>query len=137
MIEHLMIDTSAILSGQCSPWPTQEALVSYLENGGLRVNQGLYSVRVEDCSHFVFQHLGGDITSPTIDADAENAAILHQEAQWVSAALTAAGVKHRFEVYDYNDKLVAYLHFNWPAEDEGQNCSTTTRCQADDVNAIF
>jgi hypothetical protein len=111
-----MNDTTAVLSGQCSPWPTKEALVRHLKDGGLRVSQGRYSVRIDDCSHFVFQHLGGDISSPTIDADADNAEVLLQEAQLVSNALAAAGVKHRFEVYDFNDKLVAYVHHNWPAE---------------------
>ena len=111
-----MMDTSAVLAGQCSPWPTKEALVRHLENGGLRVSQGRYSVRVEDCGHFVFQHLGGDIASPAIDADADGAEALQRDAKLVSVALAAAGVKHRFEVYDCNDALVAYLHFNWPAE---------------------
>jgi hypothetical protein len=111
-----MGDTSAILTGECSPWPTKEALVRYLKNGGLQVREGMYSVRVEDCGHFVFQSLGGDIASSAIDADAENAEILCQEAQLVSVALAAAGVKHWFEVYDDSNQRVAYLHFNWPAE---------------------
>jgi hypothetical protein len=71
-------------------------------------------VRVQDCSHFVFQHLGGEVLAPSIDADAENAEVLLRDAQLVSNALAAAGVKHRFEVYDFKDILFAYLHHNWP-----------------------
>lgn len=113
-----MSDMTAVLSGQCSPWPSKEALLHHLRNGGLRVSEGRYSVRVEECEHFVFQHLGGDITDPTIDADAESSERLYRDACLVSSALTKAGIKHRFEVYDSNDSLVHYLHFEWPPTSE-------------------
>ena len=109
-----MNDTSAVLAGQCSPWPTTEDLVRCLTLAGLAVNQGKYSVRVTDCSHFVFQHLGGDIAIPTIDADAENSDALLRDARLVSEALAAADVRHRFEIYDFKDQRVGYLHHNWP-----------------------
>ena len=109
-----MSDTFAVLYGQCSPWPTKEALVQLLKNARLRVSEGRYSVRVEDCSHFVFQHLGGDLSAPSIDADSDDAAVLAQDATLVSHALSAAGVKHRFEMYDQNNQLFARLHFDWP-----------------------
>ena len=110
-----MSDTIAVLSGQCSPWPKKAALIKLLRDCGLRTGEGKYSVQIEDCEHFVFQYLGGDI-EPTIDADAENPERLFRDASLVSAALAAAGVKHRFEVYDSDDKLVNYIHFNWPAK---------------------
>ena len=86
-----------------------------LRNSGLQPGEGKYSVRVQACEHFVFQHLGGDV-EPTIDADGENPESLSKDANLVSAALAAAGIRHRFEVCDSNDKLVNYIHFNWPEE---------------------
>lgn len=111
-----MSDASAVLFGQCRPWPSKEALVRLLEAAGLRVSQGRFSVRVGDCSHFVFQHLGGDVSAPTIDADADTPYLLMRDAQLVSSALAAAGVKHRFEIYDRYDELVACLHHDWPSD---------------------
>jgi hypothetical protein len=111
-----MSDRSAMLSGECSPWPTKAALVRHLKNAGLNVYEGKYSVRVEDFSHFVFQQYGGDIAEPMIDADAESVETLLYEAKLISAALAAAGVRHRFEVYDGDDLLAGYLHYQWPAE---------------------
>ncbi len=94
-------------------------MATILRNGGLRIQVGRYSVRVEDCSHFVFQEYGGDIGDPSIDADADTVADMIREAQLVSDALTRAGVKHRFEVYDDGNVLAAYLHCEWPLQKNG------------------
>ena len=77
---------------------------------------GCYSIRVEDCEHFSFEQYGGDLGDPVIDADAETAESLVRDAGLVSSALAAADLAHRFEVYDGNDNLAAYLHHKWPAE---------------------
>ncbi len=39
-----------------------------------------------------------------------------QDAQLVSSALAAADIRHRFEVYDGNNNLAAYVDYEWPAE---------------------
>jgi hypothetical protein len=109
-----MNDTGARLSGECDPWPTKIAMASLLDGAGLRVYVGQYSVRVDDCDHFIFEEYGGDLGDPTISADAETAEAMITDAQLVSAALTAAKVRHRFEVYDENENLVCYLHHDWP-----------------------
>ena len=108
-----MEDTAAVLAGQCEPWPAKQALAAILQRAGLRVDVGPFSVRVKDCSHFVFQNYGGDISTPTIDADGDSAESLARDAALVSQALKAADVRHRFEVYGPDDRLAAYLHHRW------------------------
>lgn len=95
-------------------WPTKERMGEILRGAGLRVTVGKYSVRIDDCSHFVFQEYGGDLGEPVIDAGADSAAELLRDAERVSAALTGAGVVHRFEVYDEHDTLAGYFHHGWP-----------------------
>lgn len=89
-------------------------MLTILSAAALRVQEGRYSIRVLDCSHFVFQAYGGDICNPAIDADADTAEDLVKEAQLVSAALATAGIRHRFEVYNSQSELVGYVHFGWP-----------------------
>ena len=69
---------------------------------------------MEDCSYFVFQHYGGDISDPTIDADADTAGELYRDAKRISDALTTVGIRHRFEIYNENIELIHYLHHGWP-----------------------
>ena len=85
-----------------------------LQRAGLKVAVGRYAVRVEDCEHFSFEHYGGDLGDPAISADAEIPDVMIADGQRVSSALAAAGVRHRFEVYDVDDNLIAYLHHDWP-----------------------
>lgn len=85
-----------------------------LRDAGLRVTVGKYSVRIDDCSHFVFQQYGGDLGDPVIDADADSATEMLRDAGRISGALTGAGVVHRFEVYDEHDALAGYFHHEWP-----------------------
>lgn len=105
-----------MLCGECLPWPTKERLASVLRDGGLEVYVGSYSVRLLNSSDFTFsfEQYGGDICEPTISADAENAPAMIRGGKLVSAALAAAGIRHRFEIYDWNDVLVEYLHHGWP-----------------------
>jgi hypothetical protein len=110
---------SAHLAGQLATWPTKERLTAILGAAGLQVNVGRYSVRVEACSHFVFQEYGGDLGDPVIDADADTVEDLMREAGLVSEALGRVGVKHRFEIYDNNDNMAGYLHHEWPLPASG------------------
>jgi hypothetical protein len=91
-----------------------------LRGAGLRIQAGQYSLRVQDCSHFVFQEYGGDLGDPTIDADADTLAEMICESRLVSEALSRAGIKHRFEIYDDSnrDHLAGYLHHQWPLHGE-------------------
>jgi hypothetical protein len=94
-----MTDPSVHIAGELAPWPLKERLVVILRDAGLNVRVGRYSVRVTDCSHFVFQSYGGDISEPSIDADADSVEEMMREGKLVSEALARAGVRHRFEVY--------------------------------------
>ena len=111
-------DTTAILYGELSPWPTKERLAEILEQANLKVAVGRYAIRVEGCSHFVFEEYGGDLGPPRIDADADSAEELERDAARVSAALGRAGVRHRFELYDARRFLCGYFHYDWPSPPE-------------------
>jgi hypothetical protein len=93
-------------------------MVSLLRAAGLTVEVGRYSIRVGDCSHFVFKEYGGDLGEPTIEADGESVEALLREAKLVSDALARANVKHRFEIYDGQHVFSGYLHYDWPREGE-------------------
>lgn len=108
---------SAYLAGQLAPWPTKERLATILQDAGLRVVVGKFAVRIEDGSHFVFQNYGGDFGEPVIDADAASCGELQALAMRVSEALARAQIRHRFEVYYEDDRLAAYLHWQWPQQD--------------------
>ena len=105
---------SVYIAGELQAWPTREQMATLLREAGLRVTVGRYSVRVDDCSHFVFQHYGGDLGHPSIDADAASSADLLRETGLVSAALARADLVHRFELYDDPGVMVGYLHHRWP-----------------------
>ena len=102
------------ITGELQAWPTREPMATVLREANLRVKVGRYSVRVENCSHFVFEHFGGDLGNPCINADAASVADLVREASLVSAALAQAELVHRFELYDDQGAMVGYLHHQWP-----------------------
>src|SRR5438045_503998 len=109
----------ARIAGELARWPAKDAMAAILRNVGLRVYVGQYSVRVEDCSHFVFQQYGGDRGDPCIDADADTVEELMREGGLVSNALARARIRHRFEIYnDDDDKLAGYLHYDWPLQED-------------------
>lgn len=110
----------AHFAGEIAEWPSMDRMLS---NGGLRVQVGRYSLRIEDCEHFVFQQYGGDLGDPVIDADADSVAEMMQGARLVSNALSQAGVRHRFEIYDDRRNLAGYLHHDWPLQSD----STTNK----------
>ena len=110
-----MTENGASCYGDVAEWPTKDRLAAILREAGLRIHVGRYSIRVEDCDHFVFQEYGGDLGPPCIEADADTVEDMMRDAMLVSGALTRARVVHRFEVYDYRSgELAAYLHFEWP-----------------------
>jgi hypothetical protein len=112
-----MSQTSPLVHGQLKEWPTKERLGEILQNAGLRVTIGKYSVRIDDCSHFSFKEYGGDLSGPVIEADAETVAEMLRDAERVSSALSRAGLAHRFEVFDECNALAGYFHHDWPQTD--------------------
>jgi hypothetical protein len=104
----------AHLDGELDPWPSRSRLAWVLRRTGLKVVVGRYSLRVKDCSHFVFQDYGGDLCDPMIDADADSAEAMLLDGRLVSDALRRAGIRHRFEIYDDGLEMVGYLHHQWP-----------------------
>jgi len=102
----------AFLSAELETWPSQEQLVSALRAAGLQVQEGWHSVRISNCEHFVFQSIE---SKPRVDADASSESAMIKDAMLVSAALSAAGIKHRFEVYGPTEELAGYFHHQWPA----------------------
>ena len=95
-------------------WPSKERMADILRAAGLRVTVGQFSVRIQDQAHFVFQQYGGDLGEPSIEADADSVEELHRLGRLVSDSLAKAGIIHRFEIYDEQDRFVEVLHFNWP-----------------------
>ncbi len=110
-----MAGTGAICYGDVSQWPTKDGMAAILRKAGFRVYVGRYSVRVEDCDHFIFQEYGGDLGDPCVEADADTVEEMMRDAKLVSDALARAGIVHRFEVYDGQGELAGYLHFQWPS----------------------
>ncbi len=105
---------SAYLCGEIEKWPSKEALATLLRQAGLKIIVGQYSVRVDDCSHFSFESFGFSV-GPAISADADDARAMLDDGGKVSRALTIAGLRHRFEIYEHDGAdLVGYLHHNWP-----------------------
>jgi hypothetical protein len=109
-----MAHPSSVVHGELKQWPTKERMSEILRHSGMRVTVQRYSVRIDDCSHFVFQEYGHDMGEPSIDADAESTEEMLSDAQRVSTALSHAGIVHRFEVYDEHDTIAGYFHYEWP-----------------------
>jgi len=107
-----MYDEYAIMYGDLSNWPTKDEMAAMLEKAGLNVNVGIYAIRVQDCSHFVFREFGGDIDKPCITADAEDVEKMIKDATLVSNALKLSNIGHSFEIYDENDEFVQKIEFN-------------------------
>jgi hypothetical protein len=109
-----MEDDYVTIAGELTAWPSKEQMAKILRHAGLKVTEGNYSIRVDDCSHFVFQEYGGDLGDPSIDADADTLAEMLSDGNLVSEALAKAGIRHRFEIYNVEGEMVGYLHFDWP-----------------------
>ena len=104
---------AACVVGELKNSPPKERLAEILRDSGLRAITGRYSVRIEECSHFVFQQYGGDLGKPAVDADADSPDEMLRDAEQVSAALARAGVAHRFEVFDQHDRSVGCFSHDW------------------------
>ena len=102
------------ICGECDPWPTKEGMASLLNASGIQANFGAYSVRLLECCGITFECYGGDLGNPQIQAHPASAEELINAANRVSRALSAAGVRHRFEIYNATEKLVGYVHHKWP-----------------------
>lgn len=111
-----MEDAGATLHGECAPWPAKEQLASILTKAGFNVDVGAYSVRLCGDPDFSlsFEHYGGDICDPSVVADAIDAVAMIKGARLVSAALTAADIRHRLVVYDGTGQDICYLNHDWP-----------------------
>ena len=111
-----MEDNYSSLSGQLEKWPTKSEMAELLISCGISVNVGKYAIRLQKFDHFVFQEYDFNGSMPSIDADAETKEQMLKEASQVSKCLSKAKLKHRFEVYDGNDEIVGYYHYEWPNE---------------------
>src|SRR5437016_3006416 len=100
-----MNETNSHIAGQLAKWPAKDHMASILRDAGLRVNVGRFSIRVVDCSHFVFQQYGGDLGDPVVEADADSVEEMMRVGKLVSEALARVGLKHRFEIYDGGGQL--------------------------------
>jgi len=109
-----MSDRCPLVRGELKQWPSKDRMGELLRESGLQVTVRRYSVRIDDCSHFIFQEYGGDLGEPRIDADAETTAEMLRDAERVSSALARAGLVHKFEVYDGHNAQVGYFHHDWP-----------------------
>ena len=108
-------DYSAMACGQIGRRSSPAEIASSLRANGVNADHNQYCVRVLDCSHFKFVFVDG---FADIDADADRTEAMLADASVVSTALSKAKIKHCFEVYDYNDTLVRYLHHDWPQTTE-------------------
>lgn len=106
--------TDVRLYGQLEKWPSKTEMAQLMETEGFSVYVGRYSIRLQNCEHFTFQEYGGDLGDPQFDADASTLEKMLEDGGRVSAALTVADIRHRFELYNENDELVGYLHHRWP-----------------------
>ena len=114
-----MEDAYVHIDGELSTWPSKAGMAAVLRDAGLKVYVGRYSIRVEDCSHLVFQEYGGDLGDPTIDADAGSLDEMMRDGKVVSDALARAKIRHRFELYDAANQMVGYLHHDWSLDHDG------------------
>ncbi len=117
------METIFKLYGEVDGWPTKSRMASILRRAGLAVTVGRYAIRLRAYSYFVFEQFGGDLGDPCIDADADSLDEMVEAARRVSAALAAAHVRHRFELYEESDDsvaigsvLIGYFHHGWPQE---------------------
>jgi hypothetical protein len=110
------MDTTIRLYGQLDGWPSKLEMAKLLKAAGLSVHVGEYSIRILDCEHFVFQEYGGDLGDPQFDADASILERMIEDGRRVSAALSAANIRHRFELYNESDEVVGFLNHEWPSQ---------------------
>ncbi|MBM7066761.1 hypothetical protein [Actibacterium sp. 188UL27-1] len=84
---------------------------------GFELTIGRYSTRLAGIDHFVFREYGSDIGQPCITADHDRVDLLAKFAKRLSDALTAHGIRHRFEIYGSGCQLFAHNHHLWSQRD--------------------
>ena len=88
-----------------------DAFARIFDHAGWHTNVGRYSVRVSGpLGDYKFVYNGGEYFLE----DGIDAADVLAAARSLSALLSSHGLRHRFEIYEENDRLVLYLHHNWP-----------------------
>jgi hypothetical protein len=113
----LTLQTEITLYGQLDPWPSKHAMAALLRSASFDVYVGRYSIRLHDCEDFTLQEYGGDICDPQFDVGASSLDVMLRDAGRFSAALSAADIRHRLELYaDDSDDMVGYFHHCWPEE---------------------
>ena len=114
------MDRSAWIAGELAEWPTKTVMAQILQQAGLRVQVGEYSVQIDvgEGADFSFEEYGGDPGDPVVCADADTAENLMGAAKIVSDVLANAKLRHRFEIYDHRPDMAGYLHYDWPLNHE-------------------
>jgi hypothetical protein len=100
----------AVANGAIPQPRTPDEMRRLLSSCGLTPSGGdTHHISVAECSHFVFRENGRE--GYLLSADAESLDELLRDAALVSGAFSRAGVEHRFEVYDAQDRLVRTLAY--------------------------
>jgi hypothetical protein len=87
-------------------------MAALFKKAGLNISLGRFSIRINDCHHFVFQQYGDGI--PGVDAGARSLEEMMRDARLVSNALAANGIRHRFSIYGDDDECVGCVYFRLP-----------------------
>lgn len=98
-------DTAALVAGTIENWPSKDELVGILSDAGIDTVVGEHAVKLRACSSFVFRDFDGAAT-PSITAVHDSVHALKDMAGKVSGALAKHAIRHQFEVYDDDGKLV-------------------------------
>lgn len=100
----------------CDPWPHKQEMLRILSEHGLEVEERAYAVQAWiDGRAFAFEVYGGDIGEPEAEASDYDLQRLSDHTMQVSAALAAAGVRHRLEILDDGgETLVGCFHHRMP-----------------------
>lgn len=100
----------------CDPWPDKQEMLRILAAHGLQTHERAYAVEaVIDGRAFAFEVYGGDIGEPEAEASDHDLSRLTDHAAQVSAALAAAGVRHRLEILEHPEgEPVASVHHRMP-----------------------
>ncbi len=104
-----MNNAISVCYGELAPWPAKKLLVKALREAGLQIYVGRYSVRIENCQHFIFQEYGGDLGDPQLEAEADTVEKMERDVRLVASALEVAGIGYHFEVCNSGDEPVLSL----------------------------
>ena len=108
------MENIAILGGEIEVWPSKKDMAKILSDGGLSILIGKYSIRIKGCEEFTLREYDGGLGSPVITAYDPSINRLNVYVGKVSLLLEEQGIRHRFEIYDKDDALRGYYHYDWP-----------------------